>query len=136
MTSMQIKGKIKYKEGFRFYLADDFFIPIEGLPDVSILETYKISISNGVLKVSRGYMWDGLWKNKKMIRGFLVHEVLLRLIRLGYLDYSWRTKANTILYELLVEDGVFKPVAWLIQRFFDLFGSVSSNGGRKVQTAP
>ena len=136
MTSMQTKGKIKYKEGFRFYLADDFFILIEGLPDVAVLETYKMSLSNGSLRISRGYMWDGPWKNKKMIRGFLVHEALYQLIRLGYLDYSWRLKANAVLCKILVADGVFRGFAFLIKKFFDVFGSVASKSGRKIQIAP
>ena len=132
MTSQSIR----YKEGFRFYLAEDFQIHVEGLPEVSVSEVYKMALSAGNLRISRGYMWDGFWRNKKFIRGFLVHEAMCHLIRLGYLSYDWKARANSVLYELLVEDGIPQCFALGIKKFLDIFGRISSNGGRKVMTAP
>jgi len=132
-----VKAQVKYKHGFRFYLAEDFSLKIDDLPDENVLPLYKIAMSKGMLTISKGYMWDRGFRGKEFIRGTLVHEALYQLIRLGYLPYEWRKKSNEIYYSLLVDDGAPKLFAWLLKKCADLFGNVASNGkSRKVLFAP
>lgn len=128
--------KIKYKESFRFYLVEDYQIKIDGLPEETVPETYKMVLAKGNLMILRGYMWDGFTKNKKLMRGFLVHTALCQLIRLGYLPYSWRLRANAVLFDILTADGVPKIVAWCFKRLLDVLGRISSKGGKRVRVAP
>lgn len=130
-------SKIKYKHGFKFYLAEDFSLRIDDLPDANVLGMYKIQMSHQTLTICKGYMWDKGFKDKCFIRAQLVQEAMYQLIRLGYLPYEWRKKSNEIYYSLMVEDGVPKPFAWMLKKWADLFGNVASNGkARKVLFAP
>lgn len=129
-------SKIKYKHGFKFYLAEDFSLRIDGLPDANVLPLYKMSMANGTLTISKGYMWDKGFRDKRFVRATLVQEALYQLIRLGYLPYEWRSKSNAIYFGLLVEDGVPKPIAWMMKKWVDVFGNVAANKTRKVLVAP
>ena len=129
-------SKIKYKHGFKFYLAEDFALRIDDLPDANVLAMYKLQMAKGTLTICKGYMWDKGIQDKRFIRAQLVQEAMYQLIRLGYLPYEWRSKINAIYYGLMVEDGVPKLVAWLMKKWADVFGNVASNKSRKVLFAP
>lgn len=129
-------SKIKYKHGFKFYLAEDFSLRIDDLPDANVLGMYKLQMAHQTLTICKGYMWDKGFRDKRFIRAQLVQEAMYQLIRLGYLPYEWRSKINTIYYGLMVEDGVPKPVAWMLKKWADVFGNVASNKSRKVLFAP
>ena len=82
--------------------------------------------TDGFLTIHKGYAWDGpsgpTIDTKDFMRGSLVHDALYQLLREGVLDQKYRKRADEIIREICVEDGMWKPVAWLVYQGVHLFG--------------
>ena len=81
----------------------------------------------GLLTVSKGYAWDGpsgpTIDTKNFMRGSLVHDALYQLIREKKIDEDQRKRADEILREICLEDGMSKIRAWWVFWGVYLFGS-------------
>ena len=66
---------------------------------------------NGVLVVKRGYVWDGASfaiDTKNTMLASLIHDALYQLMRGNYIIQEWRVNADQILYDILIEKGMWK----------------------------
>ena len=134
---------IKYKKGYKYHLAEDYIIAVP-LPysDHDVNETYLELTGTGVLTIRRGYAWDGpsgpTIDTRNAMRGSLVHDALYQLIRLGYLPYRYRSKADNIFFDILREDGMSKPRAALWRLMLKWFGGPNArpSGEKTVMMAP
>jgi len=113
--------KIKYKKrrGFKYILYRETsyptgIIPATESPDLSWAALDK----NGLLTIRKGYTWDGpsgpAIDSSNFMRGSLIHDALYQLMREEVLPQSARKRADEILREICIEDGMSKARAWWV----------------------
>ena len=78
---------------------------------------YVTLLAYGLLLLYKGYRWDGASfflarDSEKTLRATLVHDCGYQLIRDGELDTSYRKAFDKLMYNILVEDSVWKIEAW------------------------
>jgi hypothetical protein len=94
--------------------------------------------TDGTLHLHAGYAWNGvnvvtpiyLATGKKLFRALyrkllgasLAHDSIYQLLRLGALDQTWREKADDLLLEIWVADGVPVWLASAMTQFVRWFG--------------
>jgi hypothetical protein len=126
---------IKYKKGFKYQLAKFYRHQVRIY--AYDIETEYISLKKtGMLIIKKGYAWDGpsglTIDTKSSMRGSLVHDALYELLRKSYLPvgFGYRTVADMLLWEICVEDGMWKWRAdiWLaaVQNFAGFAASKDS----------
>jgi hypothetical protein len=107
--------------------------------------------TDGVLHLHAGYAWNGVdvitpiflasrkkllpALYKKLLGASLPHDALCQLIQLGALDKTWREKADDLLLEIWLRDGVPAWLARIMTQCVRAFGSRYSKIG-KVGDAP
>lgn len=102
-----IDEHIKYQEGFKYQLFDDFTIkiPIIGYD----IEHSFIRLSpDGFLVIHRGFAWDGpsgpTFDDKTNLRSSLVHDVIYELIRHRLLPLIYKHTADEIFHVICKKD--------------------------------
>ena len=99
---------------------------VENPKDLGLL---KIS-THGTLSIKNGYSWDGpsgpTIDSKNFMQGSLVHDALYQLIREGVLPMTQRKRADEIMREICLEDGMSKFRAWYLYRGVRRFGASSA----------
>lgn len=128
---------IEYADGYKYQLKKDWKIELSIQPprDVNIGEWVSLS-TNGLLKISAGYAWDGpsgpTVDTLTFMRGSLVHDALYQLMREGGLDKEvYRKEADRILREICKVDGMSRIRAWWVYTGVRLFGDPSADPKRK-----
>lgn len=85
-----------------------------------VTEYIRLSRNTGDLHIKNGYCWDGpsgpTYDTKSAMRASLVHDALYQLIRMGLLSPDKRGDADKELYQICLEDGMWKWRAWLWYR--------------------
>jgi len=133
---------IRYRDGYKYQLAEDFSIRTPFRPERDIETEFIILRRDGQLLIRRGYAWDGpsgpTFDSPSSMRGSLVHDALYQLMRLGLLPISCRPAADDLLYKLCVEDGMWRWRAWLWRREVRKFAAfaASPSSTREVKVAP
>jgi len=104
-----MKPQIKYKEGFKYQLAEDYEVDIGIIGYECDLKFIKLTLS-GVLLIRNGYAWDGpsgpTFDTPDFMRGSLVHDALYQLMRLNVLSQAERNPADKLLRTICLEDGM------------------------------
>ena len=87
------------------------------LPQDVLTSHLRLSRS-GKLTILDGYAWDGpsgpAIDSPSFMRASLVHDALYQLIRMGYLPWEWRDRADVVLRVLCIEDGMSSARAWWV----------------------
>ncbi len=101
---------IHYKEGYKYQLSRDYkHQTLVTGHDIDI-ECMRLEPS-GLLTIKHGYAWDGAsgptYDDKTNMRASLVHDALYQLIRLELIEDSWRSHADDLLHDIMIEDGAF-----------------------------
>lgn len=116
---------IKYRQGYKYQLAEDFICMVPVRPAKKI-ETEYISLTpEGTLLVRKGYAWDGpsgpTIDRPTNMRGSLAHDALYQLIRADLLQLEARKAADAVLLTLWLQDGMWpwlaKAEAWAVRKF-------------------
>lgn len=127
---------IHYKEGYRYLLVETYEVDtgIQQIAEHTILYGSKVIVSlgpDGHLIINAGYAWDGpsgpTVDTKNFMRGSLVHDALYQLMREGLLAHTWRQKADELLRDICVQDGMSKLRAWYVFNSVRLFGALALN---------
>lgn len=110
---------IKYREGYKYQLAEDYQVLISIRPREFILTEYIRLDVDGTLSIKEGYAWDGpsgpAIDTKNFMRGSLVHDALYQLMREKHLDHdTWRDEADAELRKICLEDGMSSARAWWV----------------------
>ncbi len=100
--------------------------------------------SAGLLIIQKGYAWDGpsgpTFDTKTFMRASLAHDALYQLIREGQLNNKEdRKKADKVLKDICIEDGMWKfraGYAYIALRCFGAPSSKPDNTEEKVYKAP
>ena len=67
---------------------------------------------DGVITVKRGYVYDGASgptiDSKNTMLASLIHDALYQLMRGNLISRDWRKRADEVLYEILIDKGMWK----------------------------
>jgi len=132
---------IKYKAGFKYQLIEDFYFETE-IADGIYVGTEYLTLTKGMLKISKGYAWDGIsgptWDTKNTRKPSLVHDALYQLIRMEMLPKSKRIDADKIYRDLCLKNGMWSVRAnWQYKALRAAGGpSASPSSVKKILRAP
>jgi hypothetical protein len=88
--------------------------------DSSIRTKFLSMDEDGALLIKKGYAWDGAsgptFDSKNTMLGSLVHDSLYQLMREGWLDFTWRKRADELLRDIMISKGMTKIRARLWYR--------------------
>lgn len=148
MDLQKIIGDIFYRSGFKYQLTQNF---VTTLP----FSFYEDSIKMGpyvwlqkfeagtYLSVYAGYAWDGpsgpTIDTKSFMRGSLVHDVLYEAMRKCLIpSFDYRKKADKLLRDMCIEDGMWKWRAEYVYRAVRRAGGPSADPSnrKKIHKAP
>ncbi len=133
---------IKYKDGYKHQLAEDYSIQTDIQIEEDVLLTFISLTANGFLTIKRGYAWDGAsgptWDTPSCKRASLVHDAIYQLMREEKVSLQWRFYADRLLKEIGIEDGMWTWRACLWEKMVNRHAlkSATHEGRRKIITAP
>jgi len=108
---------------YKYLLKKDFEIECPELPLFEISFNNYVSLNNGILKISKGYAWDGssipLKKWFKWIYdcdkhckiASLIHDALCQLIREQSLSMKYKSQVDAIYRKWCILGGMNKRIA-------------------------
>jgi len=121
--------QICYRElkAYKYQVMKEYSIQIDIKPGKDLSFKYMSLTSGGLLTIKEGYAWDGpsgpTVDTPDFMRGSLVHDVLYQLMRMNALDYKiYRKRADEILRELCLKDGMSTFRAWYVYQAVQWFG--------------
>lgn len=132
---------IEYQKGFKYQETTERSIQTDIL-GFNIDEKFFKLTPDGILTVKIGYSWDGASKCpdiNSILRGSLFHDVLYQMMRMKLMAREHRKKADQILEELCIEDGMWKWFAhYVVYKAVRKFGASAThpNNKRQILTAP
>jgi hypothetical protein len=134
---------IAYKGGYKYQLKQNCAVEIEIKPDQGISTEFIELDTQGMLKIKRGYAWDGpsgpTLDTLTFMRGSLVHDALYQLMRGRHLDHNTcRETADRILRRICKQDGMWSVRAWWVYHGVRLFADPAADPAdkRPVVRAP
>lgn len=120
------KKRLKYKYNLHSDVECNTGIKVEKPADLGVL---KIT-AEGKLFISKGYAWDGpsgpTVDTDNFMRGSLIHDALYQLMREEVLPQSARERADEILRDVCIEDGMSRFRAWYVYKAVRLCGASSA----------
>lgn len=134
--------KIKYVNGFKYQLAQDYLIstPIVG---TVIVDDYFTLNMNGDLIIYRGYAWDGAsgptFDTASSMRASLVHDVFCQVMRDKRLSYEkWQNEVNDLFEKMCIDDGMWawRAKLWHAAVEFADAGNPTQGPDRSIKEAP
>ncbi len=120
-----MKARYKDASNYKYQLVEDWLTHTGILGAAARIPGFITLAHDGVLTVHRGYAWDGASgptiDTKSSIRASLAHDAIYQLERAGHLGQEWRDKADEILRDLCIEDGMWEWRAnlwlWTVRKF-------------------
>ena len=122
---------------YKYQLMDEYIIQIDIKPAQDIKFKFLSLSSEGILTMRKYYAWDGpsgpTIDTRNFMRGSLVHDALYQLMRLSALNYRiHRKRADEILKEICLEDGMWSFRAWYVYQAVHIF----AKSGARPQEEP
>jgi len=137
-------AKVRYRNltSYKYQVMHDYTIQIDLKPFKRVrpkVARFLFLSPHGVLTIKKNYAWDGpsgpTVDTKDFIRGSLVHDALYQLMRENVLDYKvHRQRADEILRELCLEDGMCKFRAWYVYQAVHLFAEGGAHPKKEQET--
>lgn len=132
--------KIRYRDGYKYQLADPYWIQTDIMGGEYRIDSYIFLKSDGLLYIYRGYAWNGAsgptWDTKSSMRASLVHDALYQIFQAYPELLKWRGYADSLLYNLCREDGMWPFRAYLWQKAVNWFGEGAAKAKDEVLEAP
>ena len=123
---IQYKKRRKYKYNLHSDLKYETGLEVDEPRSLGLLEI----TSDGRLIVRKGYSWDGpsgpTIDTKNFMQGSLIHDALYQLMRELVLPQSARKRADKILRDVCLKDGMSKFRAWYVYKAVRAFGASSA----------
>jgi len=137
-------AKVRYRNltSYKYQVMHDYTIQIDLKPFKRVRPKVARFLSfspKGLLTIKMYYAWDGpsgpTVDTRDFMRGSLVHDALYQLMREGVLDYKvHRQRADEILRELCLEDGMCKFRAWYVYQAVHLFAEGGAHPRKEQET--
>ena len=123
-----MKACYRKLHGYKYQLMDDYTVQIDIKPAQNIEFKFVSLSAEGALTSRKYYAWDGpsglTIDTRDFMRGSLVHDALYQLMRLSALDYKvHRKRADEILKEICLADGMCRLRAWYVYQAVHLFAA-------------
>lgn len=109
---------------YKYELTKGVFVWVDLGPGKMKIPGY-VYYYGGLLKISKGYRWDGstvVFDTKNCMRASLVHDALYQLMREGLLSRSYRKYTDRLYQRMCIEDGMWRWHAGLRYIGLRLFG--------------
>lgn len=130
--------KVKYKSGYKYQIAETFQYQTDVYPAETLTSPFMELNVDGLLTLFSGYASDGpsgpTFDTKSFMRGAFVHDALYQFIREGA-DIS-RKKADEILRQICIEDGMWKVRAWWVYQGVRIGAGRAAHTVKQVMEAP
>jgi hypothetical protein len=137
------KSQIKYRDGYKYQLAEDFSVATNIKPKADIATQFIDLNKQGTLVVKSGYAWDGpsgpVADTKETMRASLVHDAFYQLMRRRKISTkTYRNKADRLFQKMCKQDGVPSKIALAYYWGLKLGGKPSADpkNAKVVRTAP
>jgi len=133
---------VTYRRGYRYQLVEPYEVLLPIHPPKDMADDYLDLTTEGRLTILKGYAWDGpsgpTIDTTSSIRGSLIHDALYQLMREHKLGPEYRSVADALLYQYLVDDGMLRARAliWYQAVRWGAGPSARPSGGRPVLMAP
>jgi hypothetical protein len=131
---------IKYKRGYKYQLFETYSIQTPFRPDQTLRIDYVSLDSFGMLKILKGYAWDGAsgpsFDTKSFMRGSLVHDVLYQLMYHELLPYECKDEVDDFLIMICDEDGMWSLRQKWVHKAVEVGGDPRPSRIKPVLTAP
>lgn len=135
--------QIEYTKGHKYQLSKNVAVILPRNPEKDI-HTHFIDFSaySGLLYIRRGYAWDGpsglTIDTPSGMPCSLVHDALYELMWRGLLPPDYRSCADTALYNIAIEDGMWEWRAGLWYRVVRKVAGFAADpiNRRKIIIAP
>ena len=127
---------ITYKEGYKYQLHDEYSVEIPVKANNDIDTDYIKLSTDGVLRIMKGYAWDGpsgpTYDSLNFMRGSLVHDALYQLMREDFLDKdTYRKPVDRLLQRMCKEDGMSSIRAYWVYKGVRFGGDVAADPKNK-----
>jgi hypothetical protein len=103
-------GKVKYRDGYRYILAEDYIHEYTGILGYDIKTDFIELDINGRLLIKKYYASDGpsgpTIDTKSFMRGAFVHDALYQLMVEGLIPWSYRDQIDRLLISICKKDGM------------------------------
>lgn len=135
-------NSIKYKSGYKYHLAEAYYIHTPFQPTRPVFHEYITLSADGDMCIFAGYAWDGpsgpALDTKSAMRGSLVHDAGYELLRRKMLPEETRKQWDIFYHDICVEDGMWRWRAVLHFNALRLFGQPAADpaNDNPVQVAP
>lgn len=133
---------IKYRKGYKYQTEEAYTCATKVFPGRDITTPWVKLNTVGIITIKKGFAWDGpsgpTFDTKTFMRGSLVHDAIYQLIRDGHLEPSTKDRADALLREMCLEDGMGQTRAWWVYQAVRRFGAASTmpSGGKQIEIAP
>lgn len=132
---------MKYYANYKYVLESDESYQTDIYPRKDIISEYVELKSDGLMTLRAGFPTDGpsgpTIDTKTFMRGAFFHDGLYVLLRRNLLQVEdARHRADKLLRQICLEDGMNRVRAWWVYRAVRLGSEHSSHHGRKIQEAP
>jgi len=122
MEAVLPRRPVKYKKRRKYKYT--LYRPIAYQTDIIPKEPGKWGLlgigKTGLLTIDAGYCWDGAsgpaWDSLNFMRSSIIHDALYQLMREGKIGRHWRKRADQILREVCLQDGMARIRAWWVYR--------------------
>lgn len=132
--------RISYRGGYKYQLVRIAIFSTDVKPPEPIRTDFISLDVDGLLTVLPGYAWDGpsgpTFDTANFMRGSLVHDALYQLLAEGLLAKGWREKADRMLQQICLEDGMTHLRAWWVYQAVRFAGGPASRKAREILSAP
>lgn len=133
--------KIRYRDGYKYQLVDPYGYQTELKLDKAYhIDSYILLTETGLLYIYRTYAWDGpsgpTYDSKNSIRASLVHDAFYQLFRAYPELLVHREYADSLLYKICREDGMWPFRAYLWQKGVNWFGKSAATAKDEILEAP
>lgn len=129
---------IKYKAGYKYQIVEDYII-LTKLVGLDAKTDFIRLRPDGLLVIHKGYAWDGATgfpDIASVMRGSLVHDALYQLIRMELIPSDCKKKADRLLEDICIEDGMHHWMARIVYQAVEALGCAGLGNERKILTAP
>jgi|SRR6185369_17069673 len=132
---------IKYCEGYKYQLVEDYTVQIVIHPQQDISSEFILLSTKGELTIEKGYAWDGpsgpVLDIPSFMRASLVHDALYQLMREGLLPESAKEFADGEMKRICLESGMDYSLAEIAYKGVEFFGySSCQKQEREILIAP
>lgn len=132
---------IAYRKGYKYQLAEDYQGAVSIIGKTVVQPFFVLDI-HGNLLVKAGYAWDGpsgpTVDTASSMRCSLVHDVLYQMLRMKLIEQHYREIADSELYRLAIEDGMWtwRAKLWLRELRKFAGGAADPKNIKRVYIAP